>query len=151
MRLVVEVPGVLRDDTMPGFLPITEGVEFVQSFVGRHFLTFLDYGMPNEQSAKDWLRREQLWGDSTNLSVLTEEPYDLAVVRTVAHMRRTGGPPNLVVTASAALAKTLLLLGYAVVVFVQPAYARPESSPERKVWDEVVEQIEAKRLRSMTP
>lgn len=150
MRIVCTAPGVLRDDTQPGNLPITEGIQLLTTLAHgeRTFVTYFDWGW-DETTARDWLRREQLWGAYCNLKIIDRDP-ELDTLYLLGGMRRDASPPDLVLTAQVPLGKSLIALGYNALLFCHPVYLRAEWHPHtpngRKAWDDVVEEIESQRV-----
>lgn len=133
--IVVSIEGVLRKVT--DGTRINEGCELLNELADRYTRVFLTSGSCVE--AEDWLDGQ---GIGYDLVLGTREDR-------VEHLRTIrygyGYPVSLVVEPDPDLAIDIMAEGYTVLLFMHPAYAKPEWRPDHK--DAVMSWDELKTLR----
>lgn len=147
MTTVVTVEGVLRKHT--DGRPIVAGTSLVrklQPFAGQPEMVFLTSKDPAE--VEEWLDAEHIAFDI----VLGADEDRVAQMRRIRY--EYGYPVDLVVEPDPDIAADLMAEGHTTMLFLHPAYSKPEWRPDhkyaRKTWDELKTMTVEDKQRRMT-
>lgn len=146
ITILVQIEGVLAETKHDNFVengPIKEGLLLCHALRSTAQMSF--YTENGEERARYWLQRE---GIREGLKVY---PNVTGVEDLITKARFDGHDMQLIVTADPEHARQAFNAGLQSLLFIHPAYGRPEWQPghedEIRPWDQMVEEVVEKRLQ----